>query len=144
MAATIYGVASGIAHPIAGPFPVDLDGLLAGDLDRGIEGRPVDVAIESPIESARGTVDPTEGVEHLHGRAGGWHTWTVEEVRQFEAKFPIGTKARLAPPPNVDCRQFRLVQLVCDGGYRDTKISNLGQCWSCLPLVRQTVLASDP
>jgi integrase len=42
------------------------------------------------------TVDPTVGVEHLHGKAGGWHTWTVEEVRQFEAKFPIGTKPRLA------------------------------------------------
>jgi integrase len=26
----------------------------------------------------------------------GYHTWTLEEVRQFEARHPIGTKARLA------------------------------------------------
>ena len=26
----------------------------------------------------------------------GWHTWTVNEVRQFEAHYPVGTKARLA------------------------------------------------
>jgi integrase len=26
----------------------------------------------------------------------GWHTWTVDEVRQFEERHPIGTKARLA------------------------------------------------
>ena len=42
------------------------------------------------------TIDPTVGVERLHGHAGGWYAWTVEEVRQFEEKFPIGTKARLA------------------------------------------------
>jgi integrase len=28
--------------------------------------------------------------------AGGHHTWTVGEVRQFEKRHPIGTKARLA------------------------------------------------
>ena len=42
------------------------------------------------------TVDPTVGVERLHGRTGGFHTWTVDEVRQFEGTFPVGTKARLA------------------------------------------------
>jgi integrase len=26
----------------------------------------------------------------------GWHTWTVDEVAQFEKRHPIGTKARLA------------------------------------------------
>jgi integrase len=26
----------------------------------------------------------------------GYHTWTLEEVRRFEARHPIGTKARLA------------------------------------------------
>jgi integrase len=26
----------------------------------------------------------------------GYHTWSVEEVRQFEARHPVGTKARLA------------------------------------------------
>jgi hypothetical protein len=30
------------------------------------------------------------------GSAEGFHTWTVEEVHQYEAAHPIGTKARLA------------------------------------------------
>lgn len=29
-------------------------------------------------------------------RAGGYHTWTVEEVRQYVARHPVGTKACLA------------------------------------------------
>jgi integrase len=35
-------------------------------------------------------------VSRVEVPAGGWHTWTIEEVRQFEARHPIGTKARLA------------------------------------------------
>lgn len=41
-------------------------------------------------------VDPTVGVERLGGSATGWHKWTREEVRQYEDKHPIGSKARLA------------------------------------------------
>jgi integrase len=41
--------------------------------------------------------DPTLGVAKLRSKnPDGWHTWTVEEVRQYEAKHPIGSKARLA------------------------------------------------
>ena len=29
-------------------------------------------------------------------KPGGFHAWTIEEVEQFEAKHPIGSKARLA------------------------------------------------
>jgi integrase len=35
-------------------------------------------------------------VPRVETPAGGWHTWTVGEVRQFEACHPVGTKARLA------------------------------------------------
>ncbi len=43
------------------------------------------------------TSDPTTGVDKLRSRnPEGWHTWTIEEVRQYEARHPIGTKARLA------------------------------------------------
>lgn len=40
--------------------------------------------------------NPAREVPYLKGDGTGFHTWTVEEVRQFEAKHPIGTKARLA------------------------------------------------
>jgi integrase len=41
--------------------------------------------------------DPTAGVDKLRSRnPEGWHTWTVDEVRQYEARHPIGSKARLA------------------------------------------------
>jgi integrase len=42
------------------------------------------------------TLDPTVGVEYLPGNSDGFHTWTVEEVRQYEQRWPIGTKQRLA------------------------------------------------
>lgn len=40
--------------------------------------------------------DPTLGVKGFRQRAGGIHTWTEAEIAQFEARHPIGTKARLA------------------------------------------------
>jgi integrase len=40
--------------------------------------------------------DPSEGVTRLATAAGGHHTWTVDEVEQYETRHPIGTKARLA------------------------------------------------
>ena len=40
--------------------------------------------------------DPTTAVGYLRNGSEGFHTWTVEEVRQYEAAHPIGTKARLA------------------------------------------------
>jgi integrase len=43
------------------------------------------------------TVNPTIGIKKLRSRnPEGWHTWTVEEVRKYETRHPIGTKARLA------------------------------------------------
>src|SRR5258705_7111865 len=35
-------------------------------------------------------------IEYFRSGSTGFHTWTVEEVQQFEARHPIGTKARLA------------------------------------------------
>ena len=40
--------------------------------------------------------NPTLHVPYLKGKVGGHHSWTAEEVAQFEAHHPIGTKARLA------------------------------------------------
>jgi len=39
--------------------------------------------------------NPAIGIEHLHS-GDGFHTWTIGEVRQFESRHPVGTKARLA------------------------------------------------
>lgn len=40
--------------------------------------------------------DPTSPVDYLRSGSEGYHTWTVEEVRQYEAVHHVGTKARLA------------------------------------------------
>ena len=43
----------------------------------------------APINAAR-------DVEYFKSGSTGFHTWTPEEVQQFEARHPIGSKARLA------------------------------------------------
>jgi integrase len=40
--------------------------------------------------------DPTIGVRGIKNRTDGFHTWTEEEIAAFEARHPIGSKARLA------------------------------------------------
>jgi integrase len=40
--------------------------------------------------------NPARDVEKFKYGSTGFHSWTQEEVRQFEERYPIGTKARLA------------------------------------------------
>src|SRR5215468_7426288 len=41
--------------------------------------------------------DPTLGVKLLKGKnTDGFHTWTDEEIVRFEARWPVGTRERLA------------------------------------------------
>lgn len=40
--------------------------------------------------------NPARDVSYLKVKGDGYHSWTVEEVEQFEARHPIGTRARLA------------------------------------------------
>jgi integrase len=40
--------------------------------------------------------NPARDVEYFKTGSTGFYTWTIEDVQQFEAKYPIGTKARLA------------------------------------------------
>jgi hypothetical protein len=40
--------------------------------------------------------DPTEGVKRLKIRSDGIRTWTEDEIEKFEAKYPLGTRPRLA------------------------------------------------
>lgn len=49
-------------------------------------------AVENDVADS----DPTAAVDYLRSGSEGYHTWTVEEVRQYEAAHPIGTKAMLA------------------------------------------------
>jgi site-specific recombinase XerD len=42
------------------------------------------------------TRNPAKDVPYLKSKSTGFHTWTVEEVRKYEERHPIGTKARLA------------------------------------------------
>jgi integrase len=40
--------------------------------------------------------NPAKDVPYLRSRSEGFHSWTIEEVEQFEAAHPVGSKARLA------------------------------------------------
>jgi integrase len=40
--------------------------------------------------------DPTAGIRIKTRDRGGWRTWTEDEITQFEAAYPIGTRERLA------------------------------------------------
>jgi integrase len=40
--------------------------------------------------------DPTRDVKPIRIRSDGYHSWTDEEITQFEARHPVGTRARLA------------------------------------------------
>ena len=42
------------------------------------------------------TSNPADAVPYIGRQGEGFHTWTIEEVRQFEGKHAVGTKARLA------------------------------------------------
>lgn len=48
------------------------------------------------VEREYMTADPSAGIKKVRHRTDGFHTWTIEEVRQYEARHPVGTKARLA------------------------------------------------
>jgi len=47
------------------------------------------------VEAQLARINPAKGVPYLNVGTDGYHTWTIEEVRQFEAHYPIGTRERL-------------------------------------------------
>jgi integrase len=48
------------------------------------------------VEAGLLDTDPTEGVKRPAYQTEGYHVWTEEEVAQFEARWPLGTRERLA------------------------------------------------
>lgn len=52
--------------------------------------------MQHAVETGIRDNDPTRDVKPVKIRSDGFHSWTDEEIAQFEAHHPIGTKARLA------------------------------------------------
>lgn len=48
------------------------------------------------VETGMRRDDPTAGVRRVKVRTEGFHAWTEEEIAAFEAKWPLGTRERLA------------------------------------------------
>jgi integrase/recombinase XerD len=47
-------------------------------------------------EADETTVNPTIGVKRISYKSDGHHTWTPDEIMQFQTRHPVGTQARLA------------------------------------------------
>ena len=48
------------------------------------------------VRKKAASFNPARDVPYIRTGSTGYHTWTIEEVRQFEERHAIGTKARLA------------------------------------------------
>jgi integrase len=48
------------------------------------------------VEHDLAKVNPVRDVKRLVYKVDGFHSWTVQEIHQFEARHPVGSKARLA------------------------------------------------
>ncbi|MEY9221632.1 tyrosine-type recombinase/integrase [Bradyrhizobium ottawaense] len=48
------------------------------------------------VRKKHAALNPARDVPYIRTGSTGYHTWTVEEVRQFEERHPVGSKARLA------------------------------------------------
>jgi integrase len=98
--------------------------------------------------------NPTRDVPYLRAKnPDGFHTWTVDEIKQYHAKHPIGTKARLALDLMLytGVRRSDVVQLgpqmVKDGWLRFTEVKGRRRKPKhrdvpLLPVLQQTIDAS--
>lgn len=48
------------------------------------------------VENDLAARNPAKDVPYLKSGSEGFHSWSIEEVRQFEKRHPVGSKARLA------------------------------------------------
>ena len=51
-------------------------------------------AVDPSVRAAN--FNPAETLSGIRRRSEGWHTWTIAEIDQFEARHPPGTRAHLA------------------------------------------------
>jgi integrase len=83
-------------------------------------------AVESQVVDR----NPTKDVPYLKSGSQGFHSWTPDELRQFEDRHPVGTKARLAFALLLETGQRRSDvikfgrQHVCDGWISFTQHKN--------------------
>jgi integrase/recombinase XerD len=81
-------------------------------------------------EAEETTVNPTIGVKKLKYVSAGHHTWSAEEIEQFNERHPIGTQARLAFDllRYTTCRREDVPRLgrqhICDGRIRFRQAKN--------------------
>jgi integrase len=59
------------------------------------------------VEHEMIAADPTLGIKTKVPKSDGHHTWTEDEIAQFEARHPIGTKAHLGLHMGLDTLQRR-------------------------------------
>lgn len=52
--------------------------------------------MEFAVKTEMATRNPVRATRPYKTNPEGWHTWTEEEIAQFKARHPVGTKARLA------------------------------------------------
>jgi len=58
--------------------------------------RLVKVLMQLAVEEGWRKDNPTVGIKRIKNRTDGFHTWTEDEIVQFENYHPIGSRARLA------------------------------------------------
>jgi integrase len=58
--------------------------------------RSLRALMQHAVEIGMRADDPTRDVRGIPAKGDGYHSWTEGEIRQFEARHPIGTRARLA------------------------------------------------
>jgi integrase/recombinase XerD len=82
------------------------------------------------MKNKKATHNPTRGVKPIPYSTKGHHTWTAEEVVQFEQRHPVGTSARLAMTLMLytGCRREDVVRLgpqhIKNGRLRYTQAKN--------------------
>src|SRR5262249_17056814 len=69
--------------------------------------RLLKVLMQSAVDEGYRPDNPTVGIRRIKNRSDGYHTWTEEEIAQFEAHHPIGSKPRLALAPLLYTAQRR-------------------------------------
>jgi hypothetical protein len=85
--------------------------------------------------------DPTFGIKIKAPKSDGHHTWTEDEIAQFEAHHPIGSKARLALALGLFTAQRRAdVVRIGRQHIRDGVLTVPGQRWPspCIPTCRRS------
>lgn len=101
------------------------------------------------IEAEHVTSNPARDVALLRARSDGHHSWSLEEIFQFEKRHPVGTKARLALDLLVytGCRRSDVVKLgpghVREGWLRFVQVkTNVPVELPILPALQETIDAT--